>query len=275
MTPLGFPVEPEVNRNFAMVSGVTLALRGGDAGVVFGADEVVEQRRLAVCRRIAGDHQFGVARQRRRDGAPERAAVTGEHHAGRQQVDDGAQLAEVGRQQRIGRRDRRIGNADAHRRQRQQRVFDVVAGNDRDRLVRREPAAQERCADAPGQRQHLRIAQRAPVALRVALAEEHAVGRGLGPVFQRLAQRGVIGREHLRGADMDDAARLALQHGVEFAQPYRTQGRRRAQSGRRCRHCAHVGSRVTLGARFSRKSLSRALASPSACAIDDISASTA
>ena len=26
MTPLGFPVEPEVNRNFAMVSGVTLAL---------------------------------------------------------------------------------------------------------------------------------------------------------------------------------------------------------------------------------------------------------
>src|ERR1035437_9274759 len=26
MTPFGFPVEPEVNRNFAIVSGVTLAL---------------------------------------------------------------------------------------------------------------------------------------------------------------------------------------------------------------------------------------------------------
>ena len=139
MTPLGFPVEPEVNRNFAMVSGVTLALRGGDAGVVFGADQIGEQRRLAVRRRIAGHHQFDVVRHRRRDGARERPAVIGEHHAGRQQVDDGAQFAEVARQQRIGRRDRRIGNADAHRRQRQQRVLDVVAGNDGDRPLGESP----------------------------------------------------------------------------------------------------------------------------------------
>ncbi len=151
MTALGFPVEPEVNRNFAMVSGVTCAAHGGDAGVVFGADQIGEQRGLPVAQRIARHHQFDVVRHGGVDRARERPAVIGEHHAGREQVDDRAQFAEVARQQRIGRRDRRIGNADAHRRERQQRVLDVVAGDDGDRPLGRQPAPQQCGADAPGQ----------------------------------------------------------------------------------------------------------------------------
>ncbi len=246
-------------QEFRDCSGRDLAAHGVDAGIVFGADQIGEHRRLPIAQRIARYHQFDIRRDGSVDRAREGPAVIGEHHPGREQFDDRAQFAEIGRQQRIGRRDRRIGNADTHRRQRQQRVLDIVAGDDGDRPLRRQPAPQQRRADAPRRRQHLRIAERAPAAFRVALRQKHAVGRGLGPMFERLAQRGVIGRQHLRGADMDDAARLALQHGIECAQPHRPQRRRRAQI--RCRRGAHAGPRVTLGARFSRKSLSRALAS--------------
>ena len=100
-----------------------------------------------------------------------------------------------------------------------------------DRPLGRKPAAQQRGADALGQRQHLRIAERAPAAFRVALAEKHPIGRGLGPMLERLAQLGVIGRQHLRGADMDDPAGLALQHGIERAQPHRAQVRGAAERG--------------------------------------------
>ena len=273
MTAFGVPVEPEVNRNFAMVSGVTWRCAAATPASSSRADQVGEQRRLAVAQRVTRHHQLDTVRHRRIKRARERQPVIGEYQAGREQVDNGAQFSEIARQQRIGRRDRRIGNADIHRRQRQQRMLDVVAGDDRDRLVGGQPAPQQRGADAPGQRQHLRVAQRAPAAFGVALREENPVRRGLGPMLERLAQRGVIGRQHLRGADMDDAAWLALQHDVEGAEPDRAQGRRCVPC--RCRCAAHEGPRVTLGARFSRKSLSRAFASPSACAIADISASTA
>ena len=136
---------------------------------------------------------------------------------------------------------------------------------------RRSSAAPMRLRQSPALAHKLSVRQR-PSASRC--AEEHAVGRGLGPMLERLAQLGVIGRQHLRGADMDDAARLALQHGIECAQPHRAQAAPMC-AGTDAAADAHVGPRVTLGARFSRKSLSRAFASPSACAIADISASTA
>ena len=47
MTPFGWPVEPEVKRIFAIVSGPTLACAASTAGVGCVADEIGEQRRLA------------------------------------------------------------------------------------------------------------------------------------------------------------------------------------------------------------------------------------
>ena len=58
ITALGFPVEPEVNRNLAIVSGATVAMRGGDAGCVFGAEQIGEQRGLAIAERIARDDEL-------------------------------------------------------------------------------------------------------------------------------------------------------------------------------------------------------------------------
>ncbi len=100
---------------------------------------------------------------------------------GREQVDDHAQLAEVARHQRIGRRDRREGNADIGRRQRQQRMLDAVAGEDHDRPLGREPAPQQRRADALHRVEHLRVGELAPGVVRPALGEEHAVRRLVAP----------------------------------------------------------------------------------------------
>ena len=74
ITALGVPVEPEVNRNLAMVSGVTRGCAAATPRCVLGADQIGEQRRLAVGRRIARHHQFDVVRHRGGDGARRRPA---------------------------------------------------------------------------------------------------------------------------------------------------------------------------------------------------------
>jgi len=253
ITALGWPVEPEVKRNLAMVSG--------------------EQRRLAAAERVARHHELDRVRHGGGERAGERPAVIGEHEARSQQVEDHAQLAEVGRQQRIGRRDRRVWDADMHRRQRQQRVLDVVAGQNDDRPFRRQPALQERRADAAHLVQHLRVTEGAPAAIGVTLRQERAIRRRFRPMLERLAQRAVIGRQHLRGADVNDAAGFAFKHGIRRAEPHRAQ-RRRCALLRLSDRLGHRQVCVAFGARFSRNALSRCLASGSAWAIADISAST-
>ena len=83
--------------------------------------------------------------------------------------------------------------------------------------------------------EHLRIGERAPASLRVALRQEHAFGRGLGPMLQRLAQIVIVGRQHLLGAEMNDSAGTLFEHGIEDAQPHRAQARggrtRRSRTG--------------------------------------------
>ncbi len=53
MTPLGLPVEPEVNRNFAMVSGPTLACAASTASVGSRREQIGEQRGGAVAGGLA------------------------------------------------------------------------------------------------------------------------------------------------------------------------------------------------------------------------------
>ena len=89
------------------------------------------------------------------------------------------------------------------------------------------PRRKQRRADALHVVEHLRIAERAPAPLGVALAQEDAIGRGLGPMVERLAQIVVVGRQHLLGAQMDDAAGALFEHGIEYAQPHRAQARAR------------------------------------------------
>ena len=148
ITPLGMPVEPEVNRNLAMVSGPTCAWAASTAAVGArssrSANSVVG--RLGIGLRVTSSSS--VRRHHRLDGAAVGLAVGREHEARREQVDDEAQLAEVARDQRIGGRDRRVGDADIDGGKPEQRVLEVVAGEDRDRPLGRKLAREQRGADA-------------------------------------------------------------------------------------------------------------------------------
>ena len=86
-------------------------------------------------RRVRRHHDFASSGAAARDRARERCAVGGEDEAGRENVDDGFEFAEILRQQRIGHRDRRIGNADMHGGKAEKRMFDVVAGENGDRAI--------------------------------------------------------------------------------------------------------------------------------------------
>jgi hypothetical protein len=97
------------------------------------------------------------------------------------------QLAEVGRDQRIGRRNRRIGNADIVRREAEQRVLEVVSGENDDRTLGGQIAREQRGADAPYSFEGLRVSRGAP-ALARALRHEYAIGRDTGPMHQAIGQ---------------------------------------------------------------------------------------
>jgi hypothetical protein len=173
MTAFGFLVEPEVNRNLAMVSGPGL-----------GALQRGERRRLAPGRHPAGHHEFDVGTTGGGYRAAEFDAVRGEHQAGIQQLDDVAQLGVILRHQRVGRRDRRIRHAHVLAGQSQQRVFEVVPGQDHDRAFDAEIARQQRLADGAHAVQRLFVRDVAPAAVRIAPGEEAALRRFPRPVAQ-------------------------------------------------------------------------------------------
>ena len=127
MTPFGWPVEPEVNRIFATVSGPTLACAASTAAVGCAPDKFRERRHGPVACRVFGDHHFGIRRHSRGNGARKRDAARGKDEAGRQNFHDALELLEILRDQRIGHGDRCIGNADMHGGKAKQRVLDIVA----------------------------------------------------------------------------------------------------------------------------------------------------
>ncbi len=259
-----------VRRNFRMC--------GRNAGVVTCAQEIAEHRDLAVAQRIARDHQLDIVRHRCVKRTRERPAVIGEYKPGCQQREDRAQLAEVGRHQGIGRGDRRIGNADIHCRQCKQCVLDVVAGQHDERPFGRQTAPQQCGANSLHVGKNLRVSELAPLALRVALRKVDAIRRNFRPMFEWLTQIVVIAPKCPRRANMDDATGAVLDDWIERPQPHGTQRCLALHFSRYARHRLPDGRhqlRVTFGARFSRKSFRRAFASGSACAIADISASTA
>ncbi len=96
----------------------------------------LEQGRLPRCRRTPRDHQLRVTWHRGGDGPSEGLPVGGEHQPRRQQVEHGAKLAMVARQQRIGWRDRRVGDPDIEGGEPEQGVLQIIAGENGDRPLR-------------------------------------------------------------------------------------------------------------------------------------------
>ncbi len=140
ITPFGTPVEPEVNRILAMVSGPTAVWAASAAGSAAAAKSSANSDAGRVRRRIARHHHLDVGRHRLFDGAREGRAIGREDEAGREQCEYVFELPEVAGDQRIGRRDRRVGDADIHRSEPEQRVLEVVAGEDHDGALGREIA---------------------------------------------------------------------------------------------------------------------------------------
>ena len=130
-----------------------LGVAASTAGVASAAT-VRERRHRPVAPRSAVAATSTSAGTRRCDRACEGLAVRDEHQAGRQCRDDGLEFLEILRDQRIGRRDWRIGNADVHGRKTEQRVLQIVAGQNRNRALRRKVAREQSRRDGA----HLRIA---------------------------------------------------------------------------------------------------------------------
>jgi hypothetical protein len=131
ITALGSLVEPLVNRNLAMVSGPVACM----AASTPGSAPWPAGRQRRDCWRgtgqlASGQHHFQVCA----DDSANRAAITraigGEHQARRHRLEHVAQLGEVGADQRVGGRGRHIGHTGHQAAQRQQRVLQVVFGQD-------------------------------------------------------------------------------------------------------------------------------------------------
>ena len=214
-----------------MVSGPTSAWAASTAAVAVrssrSANRVVGRPRD----RIAGDDHFDPGRHHRLDGAAVGVAVGREHEAGREQVDDVPELAEVARDQRIGGRDRRVGDADIHGGKTEQRMLEIVAGEDRHRPLGRKIAREQRRADAAHLVERLAIADRAPFPRRVALRHERPLGRRNRPVFEPLGQLRRIGGERVGRLQQDGAVRPAVDHHVAGTEPDRPQRRGRGGVG--------------------------------------------
>ena len=154
--------------------------------------------------------ELDVLRHGGEDRGREGGDIVGEDQAGGQQADDVPQLAVILRHQRIRRRHRAIRNSDIERAEGELGVVDRIAGQDHHRLFLRQPALQQGRADPSHRLQHLRVADRAPAALLVALGHEDAVGRGLCEMHQPVGDaHREIGQRRGR-ANVDGAVVLAL-----------------------------------------------------------------
>ncbi len=183
-----------------------------------GCEQIGKGRRSSPGRRIGRHRDLG----RGRHGGLDRSFICGpgggEDQAGPDELDDLAQLAEVVGDQRVGGRDRSVGNPDVLRGERQQRMLEIVAREDRERALGRKPALEQRLADPAHALEGFGVGQPPPGAIRTALGQKRARGRVLGPALQPLGQARRIVSERVRRAGADRAIGAMLQLQIERAQ---------------------------------------------------------
>ena len=188
-------------------------LGGIDGGRGFGGQQFGQRRAGTAAKRcvigVARQHDFAAGGCHGGNRRAIARAVLGPDQARRQRVDDVAQLAVVLADGRIRGRGGRIRHAGVQAAERQQRVIDAVVGQDHHRPLGRQPAREQRLADAASGIQRLRVADVAPVAelsvsQPLALGDEGFVGRGARPMDQAIRHARVeilqrhIGRQVLR-----------------------------------------------------------------------------
>ena len=208
ITPFGAPVDPEVNRIFATVSGPSAANARSTSAPGLGRLEVGERERR---RPRSPATTTGTRRRRPSSAGAERAAVVGEDHAGRAQAGDRADALVVAAEQRVGRAERDDGDAGGvGAEQHQQCSIElpdrIISGRSGPR-----PCSRSACAIASARaRAAPQVSVSQPVAAERPLRRQHAVRMRLrpGPEQVRHARR-VLARR-VGGADEDRAVRAAL-----------------------------------------------------------------
>ena len=124
-------------------------------------------------------------------------------------------------------------------------MFDIGAGQDRNRPLGREVARQQRLADLARLSQRLRVGHRAPAPGYIALREQDAVGRNLGPMHQPFGDLVRIGPERLRRAQQQTAVGARLNHHVLRSERDLAQRRQGCRDGA-CGLCVHSAIAITL-----------------------------
>ena len=168
--------------------GADLRMCGVDGGSGRRGQQFLERQRGAAVDAARGQHHRCVGRDGGGDGAAIGRGVGGEHQPRRQCGEDVLQLAVVLRDQRIRRRDRRIGHTGQHATEAEQQVLEVVVRQDGHRPLGRQAAVDQRLCNAARAVQRLGVADAPPVATVVALGRERALGRVFGPVQQAVGQ---------------------------------------------------------------------------------------
>ena len=212
ITPLGVPVEPEVNRSLAIVSGPTFAWARSTSARGLGRQHRLERVARRGGGRVRPDDDLHVRRHGRLDRGGEGTAVVCERQARRQQPDDRLELGEILGDQRIGRRHGRVRNAGDHRAEADQGVIDAVAGEDRDRPLDGEVPVDQALGDAARRRARRGVGYLAPLApvRALALGQKHPLRRDLGPVIEPVGRGAGIGAQRVGRARQHDAVRATL-----------------------------------------------------------------
>ena len=178
-TPFGVPVEPDVNRSFAIVSP-----RDGWRTRASTAGEYAVARSSAT---RAGSSTGTSSVERRERAARTQRGPRRTPRPARRSRASARSLRVILRQQRVRRRDRRDRHADVHRGEREQRVIDRVARQHHQRPRRPRPEVEQRRAECARRRERFAIRDVAP-ACSVALRVERALWRMLRPVRERIAE---------------------------------------------------------------------------------------
>src|SRR5688572_32326724 len=90
-------------------------------------------------------------------------------------------------------------------------MVDAVVREDRDRLLRVEPALEQRLRDAPHRAVGFAVADFSPGIALASFREEYALGRLVGPLNQPLGDAASVRRELLRRAQQHAAVAALLE----------------------------------------------------------------
>ncbi len=180
--------------------------------------EFFERRRRAGRGRVDPGDDFDVLRNGGLDRRGERRAVGDEDEARRKDRDNGLQLGEIFGDQRIGRRDRRVGDASDHRAEPDQRMVDAVAGENGDRPLDREFSVDKRLRDAAGRMLRGAVRDHAPMSFALPLGKEDTGWSFLRPVVEPVGHRVRMGRKRIGRADDHRAVGASLDGHVRRAE---------------------------------------------------------